>query len=353
MVRYKRVLGNFLLLISTVLIFFLLTEGVTRLVMPNTVKIRLMHRPDEKLGFRLVPNYKMRYKTSEFDTSIKINSEGLRDCEYQKDKDSTTFRILVLGDSFSFGFGVNLEDSYPKILEAMLNNKVNGRVKKYEVINAGVDGYGTGQEYIYLEELGNRYKPDLVIVGLYSNDVQDVMAGIPSAFAKTRVKNRFYFLSYLRGLQILLARTVKEDIRSEVLQIYQDTYSPRFENALQKTKEYLIKIRDFSHSIDSETLILIIPLTFEIDRSNWKKKGLGKLCGEDFFDKNMSKFSDIFTGFGKKEDIPTLPLLPIFRNSKVMPLYFTRDPHWTKEGHRLAAESIYNFLIEKRLIHEE
>jgi hypothetical protein len=68
------------------------------------------------------------------------------------------------------------------------------------------------------------------------------------------------------------------------------------------------------------------------------------------FYKNMGKFSEIFTEFGRVEKIPTLPLLPIFRKSKVRSLYFTRDPHWTEEGHRLAAESIYKFLKGKDLV---
>jgi len=94
---------------------------------------------------------------------------------------------------------------------------------------------------------------------------------------------------------------------------------------------------------------MIIPSCFEIDGSEFEKRGFGRLYSDDFFNKNMSKFSEIFTEFGKMNEIFTLPLLSIFRNSKVKPLYFTHDPHWTKEGHKLAAESIYNFLKEKGL----
>ena len=91
--------------------------------------------------------------------------------------------------------------------------------------------------------------------------------------------------------------------------------------------------------------MVIIPSCFEIDRSEWeKRKGLGLLYSDNFFNKNTVKFSDMFTQFGKDKSIATLPLLPIFRHSKVRPLYFTRDAHWTREGHRLAAEAIYNYI---------
>lgn len=351
MKKYRKIIENLLLLIMAVFVFCLLAEGVTRLVSPNSVKLRLMHQPDERLGYRMVPHYEMRYETSDFDTLIKINSEGLRDYEHPKDKDSTTFRILVLGDSFTFGVGVNIEESYPKLLEAILNQSTaGGTPKKYEVINAGVEGFGTEQEYLYLEELGNRYRPDLVIVGLCSNDIHDVMRGIPLSFTKASLKNRFYFLSYLRGLQILFSKIFLKGIKTELFQIYQDQYTPEFEDALLKTKEYLMKIRGYSHSIGAKTLVVIIPLGMEIDRLEWEKKGLVHLYSDEFFNKNMHKFSEIFTEFGKVEKILTLPLLPIFRKNKARPLYFTHDVHWTKEGHRLAAESIYNLLKEKGLL---
>ena len=98
--------------------------------MPTSVKLLGMHKPDEKLGFRLVPNYEVRHRKSDFDSFIKINSMGLRDYEHKNGKDPLTFRILVLGDSFTFGLGVNLEESYPKVLETMLNKNNDGRVYK-------------------------------------------------------------------------------------------------------------------------------------------------------------------------------------------------------------------------------
>jgi hypothetical protein len=82
-VFFKKIIINYLVVIITVCMLFLLAEGVTRLVMPDSVKLRLMHQPDEKLGYTLVPNYTMTHQTSEFSVSIKINSEGLRDHEYQ------------------------------------------------------------------------------------------------------------------------------------------------------------------------------------------------------------------------------------------------------------------------------
>ena len=345
---------NCLVSIITVCILFLLAEGVTRLVMPDSVKLRLMHQPDEKLGYALVPTYTMTHQTSEYSVSININSEGLRDHDYSAKKDPLIYRILVLGDSFTFGVGVNAGESYPKMLEAMLNKTSRGNAaKRYEVINAGVEGYGTEQEYLYLQKLQSRYKPDLVIVGLHSNDIDDVMRGIPSAIMKQKIKRHFYFLSYLRGVHLLVTEAfTKKFILENILAIYQDHYSPEFERALHRTEELLVDIRDFARSQGAKTLVVIIPSCLEIDRAEWDKKGFGRLYNDAFFTGNMGRFSDTFTEFGKPRQLPTLPLLPALRNSSVRPIYFTRDPHWTREGHRVAAESIFMYLTEKHLLRD-
>lgn len=351
MVKLKTVFVGTMLFLGSTILFFIVAEGITRLVMPTSVKLRIMHQPDEKLGYKMAPHFEMRHVTTEFDNIIKINSEGLRDVEHKDGKDPSSYRILVLGDSFTFGLGVDMEESYPKVLESMLNKNplLNGDKKRFEVINSGIQGFGTEQEFLYLKELGEKYKPDLVILGLYTNDINDVMKGIPSGYIRSSIKNQIYFLSYLRGLQILLSKNFKE-IKTEILQLYQDTYPPEFENAIRKTKEFEIKIRDYSASIGAKTMVIIIPLSLEIDRVEWEKKGFGHLYKDDFFSKNMTKFSDMFTEFGKINDIPTLPLLEPFRNSTIKPLYYTHDTHWNKDGHRLAAESMYNFLIERELI---
>jgi hypothetical protein len=100
---------------------------------------------------------------------VHINSLGFRDRrDYSLDKPPNTFRILVLGDSVTFGHGTLDETTYPFLLEQALRQwrpSVN-----WEVWNLGVPGYNTGQELAYLREIGPRARPDLVIVGFFPND---------------------------------------------------------------------------------------------------------------------------------------------------------------------------------------
>jgi hypothetical protein len=97
------------------------------------------------------------------------NALGFRDTrEYSLAKSPGTFRILVLGDSVTFGHGALYETSYPYLLEQRLREWRPDVA--WEVWNLGVPGYNTAQELAYLNEVGGQYRPDLVIVGFFLND---------------------------------------------------------------------------------------------------------------------------------------------------------------------------------------
>ena len=107
--------------------------------------------------------------------NVKTGSQGLRDRDFAGTKAPNSQRILVLGDSLTFGWGVDVDHTYPKILERLLNEE-SGGATTYEVINAGVGNYNTVQEVAYFEERGIRYRPDEVILGFYINDAEPVPA---------------------------------------------------------------------------------------------------------------------------------------------------------------------------------
>lgn len=85
----------------------------------------------------------------------KINSHGLRSREAGYEKPDNIFRIILLGDSRTFGYGCSIEKHFSSLIE---NN-----FKDLEVINMGVCGYGVDQELLALELEGLKYRPDLVL----------------------------------------------------------------------------------------------------------------------------------------------------------------------------------------------
>jgi lysophospholipase L1-like esterase len=114
---------------------------------------------------------------------VHINSLGFRDDrEYSLAKKPSTFRILVLGDSVTFGHGSVGEHTYPFLLEQQL--KAWRPDVDWQVWNLGVPGYNTSQELAHLLQVGPAYHPDLVIVGFFENDLIDNFPVRPASRAE-------------------------------------------------------------------------------------------------------------------------------------------------------------------------
>ncbi len=102
---------------------------------------------------------------------VTINAKKLRDRAFPYRRPEGTIRILMLGDSLTFGWGVRLEDTTSKILERSLNDNP-GRAR-YEVINAGVGNYNTSMEVAYFLADGHRYEPSAVVLNYFINDAEE------------------------------------------------------------------------------------------------------------------------------------------------------------------------------------
>lgn len=123
---------------------------------------------DAVLGQRLAPNYDGWFAG----VPVRINNLGFRDTrDYALAKSANTFRIVVLGDSVTFGHGSIYEHTYPYLVEQKL--KAWRPDIDWEVWNVAVPGYNTSQELDHLEEIGPAFNPDLVVVGFYENDLVD------------------------------------------------------------------------------------------------------------------------------------------------------------------------------------
>lgn len=122
----------------------------------------------------LVANTVARHRTEEFDFAVRINARGLRDRDMPYRKPPGVYRILVLGDSHTFGWGVDLEQTYAKRLEQELEPAAKAAgFQRVEALNAGVPGTGTAHQLYFLETEGWKYRPDAVVLGFFFNDVND------------------------------------------------------------------------------------------------------------------------------------------------------------------------------------
>jgi len=119
-----------------------------------------------------IKKFESMFNNQEFSIKVSLNSQGLRDTYHPFKKSNGIFRIVTIGDSMTFGIGVNLDDSYPKVFEKILN--LEDKTRHYEVINISSLGVGPVQYVDYLNSIGYRFHPDLVIIEFsVDNDIFD------------------------------------------------------------------------------------------------------------------------------------------------------------------------------------
>jgi lysophospholipase L1-like esterase len=101
---------------------------------------------------------------------VSINSDGLRGNDVHTPKPPHTVRLLAVGDSVTFGYGVRIEDTYASVLEKHFNEKAPDGIR-YEVLNGGTLGGALGDYLHFLNQKAERLQPDIVIIGLCLNDI--------------------------------------------------------------------------------------------------------------------------------------------------------------------------------------
>ena len=124
-------------------------------------------------GLQLLPNSERVYGLRPMaGPPISSNTFGFRGEEITLDKGQNTFRIIMLGDSITFGNGVAWNETFSYHLQTMFNDSY--RSLKFEVLNLGVSGYNTKQELAILRELGLKLDPDIVVLNVFLNDSDPV-----------------------------------------------------------------------------------------------------------------------------------------------------------------------------------
>ena len=167
-------LPRLLAAVAGVVLAIALLEVVARLVVPPspTQLLRGLHRatPEHPWLYELKPNQESRGKTTG-DVVYATNADGFRDHAYARAKPEGTFRVAVIGDSVSFGYGVDLDATFAKQIEGRLQGL--GAGPHYEVLNLGVSGYNPYTEAELLHGVALGYQPDLVLVQFCINDLND------------------------------------------------------------------------------------------------------------------------------------------------------------------------------------
>ena len=125
---------------------------------------QVAYEPHDRLGFRMIPGD--RHYT--YDRPVRINAFGMRGPEPGPEDPAVT-RVWILGDSMTFGHGLDEDETIGAHLVRELEARFPGR--RFEAINGGVQGYSTNQELAQLDEHADELRPDVVVLQWLWNDI--------------------------------------------------------------------------------------------------------------------------------------------------------------------------------------
>lgn len=296
---------------------------------------------DAMVNYRMIPNNSWILNNIRFRT----NAHGWRDTDHAYPKPANTYRIVVLGDSITFGYGVNLAETYPKQLEQQLNQQPS-LPTRYEVISIAMGGLGTEQEAYLLEREGLKYDPDLVIVGYCSNDPVpgDLIAAQRTSQSRPLLVRSYYrvkefaarssFIHYLYKsaqkiswqIGVLVGR---EEIDAEVRDdVYSRTHAdPQSWGSVMRGFE---KFRQLSAQHQLPVMLVIFPLLHHLQDYPW------------------SALHQQIAAAASQNKITVIDLLPRYRQYPQSKLQVDNgDPlHPNAFGHRLASVTLYEWLTQ-------
>lgn len=201
----RRTLLSATVVVASLVAALLVAEVLVRIVLPQRLYYNISQW-DPYVGFTLIPNIESRQRNDEYEMSIRINSRGLRDREFPLAKPPRTLRVGVFGDSFTFGEGVEVEQTFPKLLEQRLRQdaRLRGAGWQVEVLNFGLGKTGTSHQLALYRQQGRTYGLDVVVLAfLASNDFTDNLSGVFRLEAGQLVHNAEAYTSVRRVQAVL------------------------------------------------------------------------------------------------------------------------------------------------------
>jgi len=307
-----------------------------------------------------------------FGTRVITNALGFRDEPVAKVKAPGVFRVIVLGDSFMEALQVPHERSLPHRLAEILEDRTELPV---EVVNAGVSGWGTADELVWLRRVGLDLGPDLVLVAMtLHNDVSDnlelrhhdVVDGVPRPRPQVEMPLRDYVPLEVKGwlaAHSQLYRLVTETLRGREIRTRAGALSSHVTALMRRepdertrlgwsfTRAHLDEIRAESQAHGARTAVFMIPLAVQLSDAAFEDF----LASHDLTpdEVRLDEPQRQVREWGAETGVPVIDLLPVFRaRTQADPslLYIPTDGHWNEAGHELAAQALGEELIEQEVV---
>jgi lysophospholipase L1-like esterase len=245
---------------------------------------------------------------------VATNSDGFRDLDYPVERNGA-HRMIVLGDSLTFGWGVDFEKTFSRVLERRLNSSA-----PVEVINFGAGNYNTQQEVNLLIDKGLKYQPDHVVLFYFINDAEP-----------TPKRASWSFLDRSELVSIFWSRLRIAKGRLFGSQSYIDYYKSLYADdapGWQATREALELLRDTCAREGIRLQVVLLPELHQLE------------------DYTFEREHRLVTEYLESLEIATLDLAPHFAGETDPPRLWVAldDAHPNAAAHGLIADYSESFI---------
>lgn len=318
--------------LASLLVFFGVAEAIARLSGVELARERAAGFSWSERGelYTMEPNANWVLPgTGKF---VRVNELGLRGPQIGEKGDWQ--RILLLGDSVSFGYGVAEKKSLPTQLQRRF---VRARLP-VEVINAGVPGWCARQHRLFLEEHGAALAPDLVLATVVLNDIPELLHGQSELEASVNLANGLRWMAQRSALAAFARNTLAagENPFARVRYINQLTNEPdsaESRKGMAKELEELGRLADVARELDVPFGLVLFPFKFQV-----------KHAGTEAPQEQIADFA-------AENEIPVLDVLPTLRDSPGVGA-FVDKVHLSEAGNEIVANLLARWLLDQGLIRD-
>ncbi|MEM7200461.1 MAG: hypothetical protein AAF628_09370 [Planctomycetota bacterium] len=326
----------------------------------------LMAGPNRRPELR--PGFTGQYMHPEFpELRIEINDWGLRDdAEEASEPEPGSRSVLVLGDSFAFGTGVRLEETFQEVLEQRAPEITDAPLRVY---GAGVTGYGPDFELDLLRELAPKTQPNAVVVAVFEgNDFQDNWSRLKTSPRpkRRREPDAEPLLTYLRAIgkyrywsqssaftqrsrgwlePLLLALGGIDPIVNtnffldEALRLQPDPERPPPTEMRDALVRRLDEIREECRALGAALVVMLIPDAIQANPPRFAE--FLRIQGEPAAAFDRTAFHDSFVVKLTAEGFEVVDLLPVLEAEvEAGRDGYLQEGHFNAHGHALAAEHL-------------
>ncbi len=412
--KIKRLFLNILLLFGSLIITIVLIELASRITNPFSKKYpsyRKFYQYDSLLGWSHTKNIVDRFIQEDFNIELSYNSQGNRGPEITESKNDSLLRILILGDSFSEGWGVEFNEYFGEIMRRDLGKyNINA-----EVLTLAHAGYCTDQEYLQYLQQGRAWRPDIVLLMYYLYDFYDntipanwhfekplfqiqdgkmQLTNVPCPNMRFRIRRQTSNADQVSRTEAKISSMTLQEILHKYSRVYKIVTRgiknigfirekleawgwvkiPVSDHELRKQQvsypaRNLDSLFAYAWTLTDSIITNLNTAVSEDGASLWiinipdvdavypeKPKRILNLEGGSY---TPNRASEQLASVCRNHRFTFIDLLPAFQqavaeNSYDNPLYFKTDVHWTRAGHDMVGKYLskcistdYNFELQK------